>query len=54
LEETPCLADYQLQLSDPYWIRLRDELVRKGIPRCIADPAMLRAEREMSIAIAYA
>jgi transposase len=53
MEETIGLEEYQLVLSDPYWIRLRDELVRKGIPMYIVNPALIRAEREMTIAVAY-
>ena len=50
----PEIADiYHLELTDPYWIRLMEELVSKGIPRSIAEVALLRAERERSIFIAY-
>ena len=41
------------ELRDPYWIGLMDELVRKGIPRCIVEPALIRADRERSTAVAY-
>jgi len=45
--------EYKLELRDPYWIGLMDELVRKGIPRCIVEPALIRADRERSTAVAY-
>ena len=43
-----------MDLWDPYWIGLMDELVRKGIPRSIVEPALIRADRERSTAVAYA
>lgn len=47
-------AQYPLKLWDPYWIRLMDELIRKGLPRYIVEPALIKAEREGSIWVAYA
>jgi len=52
LENEP--SEYQLELWDPYWIRLRDELVQKGIPKYIVEPALIKADRERSMAVAYA
>lgn len=51
----PEVADiYRLVLSDPYWIRLMEELISKGIPRSIAETALIRADRERSLMAAYA
>jgi hypothetical protein len=53
IEEVHAIREYELSLFDPYWIRPRDELVQKGIPEFIATPALIRAEREISMIIAY-
>lgn len=47
-------TEYRLELWDPYWRRLMNELVRRGIPRSIVEPALIRADRERSTAVAYA
>jgi len=53
LKELLGLEPYRLELQDPYWIRLRDQLIEKGLPRSIVEPALIRADRESSIKRAY-
>ena len=53
IEEAVSIEEYRLRLLDPYWVKLRDELVSKGIPMYIAEPALIKAERITSASVAY-
>jgi hypothetical protein len=40
-------------LVDSYYAKLRDDLIKAGIPEFIATPAMIKAEKEDSAKKAY-
>jgi hypothetical protein len=44
---------WEPKLTDPYWVKLRDELVEKGIPEFIATPAMTKCQMEEGVDEAY-
>jgi hypothetical protein len=41
------------KLTDPYWIKVRNDLVEGGLPEFIATPAVVKMEREDGMNLAY-